>query len=100
MHRCGPDIGSTVVADGLDRALVDGVAAGLLFVIVRGLLRDESVTFVLIALEIVRSRLAAQVTIDTVAIDVECQPSFPPALFVPVDRGDPNRTGVFNFLTT
>jgi hypothetical protein len=58
----------TVVADGLDRALFQGILAGLNLIITFGLFADVGVTFVFVPLEIVRRRLAAQITIDAVGI--------------------------------
>jgi hypothetical protein len=59
-----------VVTDGLDRAFLHGILASLLLFLVLGLLGDVGVTLVLVALEVVGSGLAAQVTVDAVGIHV------------------------------
>src|SRR5215471_12603189 len=59
-----------VVADGLNRAALHGfLAAGLLFRS-GGLLEDDGVATILVALEVVRGSLTAQVAVDALAVHV------------------------------
>ena len=60
-----------VVADGLDGAAFLGLVAAL-FLVGRGrLFIDEGIAAVLVAPEIVRSRLAAQVAVNALVVHVE-----------------------------
>ncbi len=60
----------TVIADGLDGAAFFGFLAAAFFFWGFGLLKDERVTAIFIAFEIIGGRLAAQVTINTLVVHV------------------------------
>ena len=62
--------GSTVVADRFDRTTFLGFLAAGFLVGARRLLVNEGITAVIVALEIVRRRLAAQVAINALVVHV------------------------------
>ncbi len=61
----------SVFADGLDRATFHRFATEVGFLVVLGLFEDERMTVVIVALEVRRSGLAAEVTIDALVVHVE-----------------------------